>query len=396
MRFVRPLTALLAFSFALSFMTAGGTLALAQSAEDAQQDAQEAKQRANAATGLVDEAVANREEIERKLADSIARMNELAAQLSVVGSKLDRVAAQVGYADVELAGIKADIEHQAVDAYMTVVASPSVSVVNTETVEEALVASSVVEDVVADGRLTVGELLAKRKSLEELKETFLSDQQEYLDIQAEVDAEVANYSDLYEQADATVASAIREADAAEREYLAALSAVEIAKAKEDERARQENRQRTDTTPTTGSPTTTTPSSGPTTTSGSAPTTAAPATTTPTTSGGGGAPTTHPPQVEQWRGLVSQYFPSSRVDEALAIIDCESNGDPNALNPYSGAAGLFQFLPSTWEGTAPKAGFAGASVFDPESNIGSAAWLGNRYEDLGYDFWRPWNCRRVLG
>ena len=77
------------------------------------------------------------------------------------------------------------------------------------------------------------------------------------------------------------------------------------------------------------------------------------------------------------------------------MDCESNGDPNAYNPYSGASGLFQFLPSTWASTAPKAGYAGASVFDPEANTASAAWLGSRYEELGEYFWQAWSCRRVL-
>ncbi|HEU4321452.1 MAG TPA: transglycosylase SLT domain-containing protein [Acidimicrobiia bacterium] len=394
MRFVRLFTAFLAFTLVVSSLSTGAPAARAQTTEQAEQEADEAQHRANAASGLVDEAVANREDIELQLADSISRMNELAAQLSIVGADLDRLASQVGYADVELAGIKADIEDQAVDAYMTVVSSPSVAVVNTGTVEKALVASSVVEDVVADGRLTVDELSAKRKSLEELKQTYLADQEEFQELQEQVDAEVENYTALYEQADAAVATAIREADAAEREYLAALSAVDIAKAKEDERQRQENRSPAEPAPTTPPPPGTTPTTSPSGTN-PPPTNAPDPTTTSTSGGGGGGPWNHPPSVEQWRGLVSQYFPSNRVEEALAIIDCESNGDPNALNPYSGASGLFQFLPSTWASTAPNAGFGGASPFDAEANIGSAAWLANRYQQLGKYYWQAWSCRRVL-
>jgi len=388
MRFARLLTALLTFSLLASFVASGGSSARAQSAEDVEENAERAEQRADTASGLVDEAVANRDALERQLADSIARMNELAAHLSEVGADLDRLAAQVGYADIELAGIQADIEDQAVDAYMTVVASPSASLVNTSTVEMAMVASSVVEDVVADGRVTVGELFAKRKDLETLKESYLANQEEYQSIKAEVDAEVERYTSLYDEAEAEVADAIRVAEEANHDYIAALSAVDLAKAKDDERKRQEAREE-GTTTTTGPDTTrppTTGSSGPTTT----------AATTSTSSGGsGGGPWNHPPGVEQWRGLVEAYFPSNRVEEALRIIDCESNGDPNALNPYSGAAGLFQFLPSTWESTSPNAGFGGASVFDPEANIGSAAWLANRYQQLGYYYWHPWNCKRVL-
>jgi Transglycosylase SLT domain len=382
MRLLRHFAALLIFSLLASLLATTGPVAFAQSADDAAKAADEARQRADAATGLVDEAVANREDVERQLADSITRMNELAAQLSLIGSQIDSISAQVGFADVELAGIQADIEDQAVDTYMTIVASPSFSVVNSDTVEEVMVASSVVQDVVANGRLTVSELFARRKGLEELKAKFLEDQDQYQSLQAEVDAEVEHFTSLYDQADANVASAIRTAEAAEAEYLAALSEVDRAKAKEAERERQEKRD-----PTTTTPTTTGPSSPPTT---------APQTTTTTGGGGGsGGSGNHPPQVEQWRSLVQQFFPSNRVDEALTIIDCESNGDPNAVNPYSGASGLFQFLPATWATTAPSAGYGGYSVFDPEANVGSAAWLAGRYQELGYDYWHAWNCKRLL-
>jgi hypothetical protein len=384
MRLLRQFAALLILSILVSLLATTGPLAFAQSTEDAQSAADEAQQRADAASGLVDEAVANRDEIERQLADSITRMNELSAQLSLVGSQIDRISAQVGFADVELAGIQADIENQAVDAYMTVVATPSVSVVNSENVEQALVASSVIEDVVADGRLTVSELFSRRRGLEELKAKFLDDQDDYKALQDEVNAEVAHFTSLYEEADTGVATAISEAEAAQADYLAAMSAVDAAKAREAERERQERREPPTPTTTPGSTSPTTPT----------PTTTTP--TPPTTSGGGGGSSNHPPAVEQWRSLVQRFFPSNRVEEALTIIDCESNGDPNAVNPYSGASGLFQFLPSTWATTSPNAGFAGYSVFDPEANTGSAAWLANRYQELGYDYWHAWNCKRVLG
>lgn len=390
MRFVRLLTALFALSLLASIVASGGSLARAQSTEHAEQDAERAEERAETASGLVDEAVANRDALERQVADSITRMNELAAELSRVGSDLDRLAAQVGYADIELAGIQADIEDQAVDAYMTVVASPSASLVNTPTVEMAMVASSVVEDVVADGRITVGELFAKRKDLETLKETYLANQADYQNLKAEVDAEVERYTSLYEEAETDVADAIRQAEQANQAYVAALSAVDLAKAKEDERERQEAREEGSTT-TTGPATTTPPTTSP-----SGPTTTVATTSTSSGGGGGGGPWNHPPAVEQWRGQVEAYFPSNRVEEALRIIGCESNGDPNALNPYSGASGLFQFLPSTWASTAPKAGYPDASPFDPEANTASAAWLANRYQQLGYDYWHAWNCKRMLG
>ncbi len=394
MRLFRFLPAVIAFSLFLSVASVDGPLAYAQSVDDAEEDADDAKDKTDAATGLVDSAVAEREQIENELADSIARVNELSAQLSIVGTGLDRTAEQLGFADVELAGIRAQIEVQAVDAYMTVLSSPTVSLVNSESVEKALVASSVVEDVVASGRANVDELVIKRRSLEQLQLTYLAEQEEYRVLQEEVDAEVEHLAELYDKAGSAVASAVREAQRADAEYREALSAVDLARAREEERSRQEDRATTTTTtsPSTTSPPETTPPASPPSTSST--TTTLSNTTTATSDGG--ASWNHPPAVERWRPLVQQFFPSNRVEEALRIIDCESNGDPGAYNPYSGASGLFQFIPSTWASTAPKAGYGGHSAFESEANVASAAWLGNRYEELGQYFWRAWSCRRVLG
>lgn len=389
MRSLRLFSAIVALSLLAASPAPGGSYALAQTTDEAEDAADDARERAEVASGMVNDAVANRDEIEHELAESITRLNELTAELSSVGADIDRIASQVGYADVELAGIQADIEVQAVDAYMTVVSSPSVSVVNSGTVEEAMVASSVVEDVVADGRLTVSQLFTRRNDLVELQEAFLADQDRYQELQAMVDEEVANYTALYEQADVEVAEAIRAADSADREYRAALSAVDLARAKEEERRRQENRREEEPTTTT-SPATTDPG-----TDEPEPETTVPPTTTTLPDEGGDEPWEPSEGVEQWRGLVEQFFPANRVEEALRIIDCESNGNPNAQNPYSGAGGLFQFLPSTWASNSPNAGYGGYSVFDAEANIATAAWLANRYQELGYSYWHPWNCKHVL-
>ncbi|MCI0678587.1 MAG: lytic transglycosylase domain-containing protein [Actinobacteria bacterium] len=377
MRFRTPPTIAVLLVFSLLSTPA----ALGQDLEQAETTAADAARTAETASGLVDEAVANRAQIEVELAASISRANDLASTLSVLGASLDRLAEQMGFADIELAGIKAQIEVQAVDAYMSVLASPSLSLVGTGSVEEALVVSTVVEEVVTDNRESVDELFIKRRSLEELQRVYLSQQEEYARLQAEVDAEVEHLVELYGEADAEVAEAVQRAREADLEYRAALGAVDLARVREAERVRQDNRETTDTTsppPTTGTTPTTT------------------ATTPPTTGGGGSVPSSFPSHIEQWRGLVSEHFPASRVNEALAIIRCESNGDPDAYNPYSGASGLFQFLPFTWATTAPKAGYGGASVFDPVANVATAAWLANRYQELGQSYWQAWSCRRVLG
>ncbi len=97
-------------------------------------------------------------------------------------------------------------------------------------------------------------------------------------------------------------------------------------------------------------------------------------------------------VERWRSIVEQYFAPERIDEALSIIDCESNGDPNARNPRSSASGLFQFLDRTWSHSSEQAGFEGASPFTPEANIAAAAWLVEYSLSVGDSPWAHWTCR----
>ena len=53
-------------------------------------------------------------------------------------------------------------------------------------------------------------------------------------------------------------------------------------------------------------------------------------------------------------------------------DCETGGtfSPRSLNSSSGAAGLFQFLGSTWRSTP----YAGFSVWSPYANALAAGWM----------------------
>ena len=91
--------------------------------------------------------------------------------------------------------------------------------------------------------------------------------------------------------------------------------------------------------------------------------------------------------EEWRSLVTFYF-SDRVDKALMVIQCESDGDPNATNPVGGYAGLFQHAPQYWPERSQVAGWGGTSIYHPEANIAVAAWLVNR------DGWGHWpRCGR---
>lgn len=104
---------------------------------------------------------------------------------------------------------------------------------------------------------------------------------------------------------------------------------------------------------------------------------------------------HHPDVERWRPLVERYWTQygygDEVDFALMVMWGESWGVPTAQHPGSKASGLFQHLPIYWENRSAAAGWAGASIWDPEANIAVAAWLRATSPENG---WRHWEATHV--
>lgn len=88
-------------------------------------------------------------------------------------------------------------------------------------------------------------------------------------------------------------------------------------------------------------------------------------------------------VEQWRTLVGAYFPADQINLALAVMRCESGGNPAAYNNSFGASGLMQVLAS-W---ADNFGYTPSQLFDPSVNLHVASIL---FYDGG---WRHWNASR---
>jgi len=66
---------------------------------------------------------------------------------------------------------------------------------------------------------------------------------------------------------------------------------------------------------------------------------------------------------------AQLTHSARAD---CVVEHESHWNPNAVNGRSGAAGLGQFLRSTWLSTPE--GAAGASVFNADANYRMVVWM----------------------
>ena len=60
-------------------------------------------------------------------------------------------------------------------------------------------------------------------------------------------------------------------------------------------------------------------------------------------------------------------------QLLRVAWCESRYNPSAYNA-SGASGLFQFMPRTWAANSVRAGFGGASVWDPVASANTAAYM----------------------
>ena len=94
---------------------------------------------------------------------------------------------------------------------------------------------------------------------------------------------------------------------------------------------------------------------------------------------------HPvPPADITKDITDAFSPlgAGAVQWAMNVAWCESRYHPNSVNSSSGAAGLFQFLPSTWAFTP----YANYSPFDPKYSALAAAWLYSR------DGPSQWQCQ----
>jgi hypothetical protein len=109
----------------------------------------------------------------------------------------------------------------------------------------------------------------------------------------------------------------------------------------------------------------------------------------------------PASVTRWRPQVTyalrlwhrRYhlpFRASDVWTALRIMCRESRGYRWARNIYSGAAGLFQWLPPWWRHRGP--GGRDYPIYTAKWNIGMMAQYHASHEAVGRNPWAPWRMR----
>lgn len=378
----------------LSLSTAslhGAGSARASTVTEAEERAEQAEAAKDSAYAVVSEATENRAEIEAQLFEALNRYDAAVTALADSNRRLEQVGRALVAAEAESVGVSAELTDQIVAAYMQAVLTPGSIVVGTDTVEQAMMVEHVFTAGQTDSLAQLDQLTVQKTDLARLRSDHEAERGRVEQLEAELAAETENLKQVFAQADDELAAAYQRAAEADAAHRAALSDVDRARAAEELRRQDEQ---TSTTTTVAPDTTGADDDGDDDGDGG--------------DGGGTVTTTTTapppdddpppgitPEVERWRSTVAAHFPATRVDEALLIIQCESLGDPDAVNAFSGAAGLFQFLPGTWAVASVGAGVGDASVFDPSANTAAAAWLFGYYEANGRDGWSPWTCRYYL-
>jgi len=279
-----------------------------------------------------------------------ATASDLEIRLSVTLETYQRVNAELETLGLELAGERADMDvirsevialdneaqERAVGAYIRSLAAPGSSMFLSGTFEALSVANETIKRASELDESLFEQLDSRRADLAEHTIELQSGLDELALLNDELAAARIELDELFTLADARVAEAFRNLEAADEEYRAAQADLKEAQAKYRW---------------TGS-------------------------------------------VEQWRWLVEKYFPADRVDEALRVMACESRGNPNAKNPSSSATGLFQFLDGTWAWMSVMSGWGGYSRLDPEANTAVAAYLMDFSIRSGHPggAWGHWECK----
>lgn len=307
------------------------------------------------ASRLLDGAESERAALEGELADVLDEYVSAANEADAAARRLSRTEEALAAATKEATGMERRISDGAATAYMAAVAGGPAVVLDSMTTEEAIVAVEMLSRVHSDSVTELVALVGHLGALDDLRADHTAQLDELASRRASLSRRSDLLGELLAEADAKAAAAYAAASqaAAASRAAAASHADAAARTNANESAAEAGR-------------------GP----------------HATTSAGSRS-------VESWRPAVARFFPADLVEDALAIMACESGGDPSAVNTALGAAGLYQFLPGTWAVASIGAGVSASSALDGEANIAAAAWLADYYRSRTGDPWRPWGCRSVL-
>ncbi len=308
---------------------------LAQTQEDVDRAETEL---ADARAGL-DLAASARASAGAALAAGLAEYERLNFEMSELGFAAIELEERLVAHEARVRALRHGVEAMVVEAYIAGAPDPFAATVEVAPGPETVVATRVAAARSSSHRARLDELDGARGELDVLRAEYRADQGRMADLRREVTALNVRLDELFAATDAALGTAARSVAEADNEYRAALT-------------RYEEEQRR-------------------------------------LAALGG--------VARWVPLVEKYFPPELVGEALKVMHCESRGNPDATNPHSDAAGLFQFLAGTWRFASARAGFAGASRYDPEANVASAAWLVQYSIDTNHPWgrWGRWSCRRAV-
>lgn len=365
----------------------------------AQTDVETAESRANSAYQIVDAAVNEREAVETALFNALDKYQSNAVLLAELSSSLADLNETLAISEARQESTRDSFETQAVAAYISAVGSTSVLLLDSGSVESVMVTQETLGRSIRQTLTDLDTFLAFENEIESMRASTASKADQTSASHDQLQQDAVELQGLFAAANADVAAAYAAALEAEAQVANARAAAAAAVVQAPTPTQPRSASTTSTTPAT-TPTTSTAASstatsiGPSSTVVTTTTSTTPSTTTST------APSAWPPipinsATMSWRPLLEQHFAADLVLDALVIIQCESAGNPDAVNPYSGASGLFQFMPGTWAVASVEAGVGSQSVFNGEANIVAASWLAEYYRSRGFDPWRPWSCRSFL-
>lgn len=367
--------------------------------DEAEQRARETADEVDEAYAVVSSAMADADAVEAALFTALDEYQVAASELATAGVRLQQVSDALVFADAEALAAEQQLAGHTVTAYVEAVTSTASVVFDSDSAEDAMVVGQLVRESQSQALGTLADLLTQRTELERIRAEHAIGLVQVESFEQQLAERTAELQERFLEANQEVAAAFSVASEADAAYRAALDGVDRALAEEEAARRAENATTTTTSPPGTTAATAPPASTTSTTTASTATTVTPS-TSPTTTSSADTSTGWPPvpiddRVMAWRPLIDRHFAPDLVLDAFVIIQCESLGDPEAVNPYSGAAGLFQFIPGTWAVASVRAGVDGRSVFDPEANVIAASWLAEYYRARTGDPWRPWSCRAHL-